>query len=249
MPATLGGGGEIFNQDFGFPGVFYSRNITPHALSTWTDGEIVRAITSGVSKDGSPLFPVMPHPNYGKMSQEDIYSIVAYLRTLKPVVKTIPASVPDFPMNIIINTIPKPANFQEIPDKKNLELYGGYIFNAAACNECHTKAEKGEKIAGMELAGGFEFPMPAGVLRSPNITPDMETGIGSWNETAFVNRFKSYADSSYTPPAVEQGAYNTIMPWMMYSKMTEEDLKALYAYLRTAKPIHNEVVRFTPKGN
>ncbi len=134
-PGTLGGGGEIFNQDLGFPGVYYSKNITPYGLGNWTDGEIVRAITTGVSKDGHALFPVMPHPNYGKMDQEDIYSIVAYLRSLKPIQKDIPASVSDFPMNIIINTIPKPASFTPIPDTTDLELYGAYVFNAAACAE------------------------------------------------------------------------------------------------------------------
>jgi len=245
VPTTLGAGGEIFNQEYGFPGVFYSKNITPYALGSWTDGEVLIAITSGVSKNGSALFPVMPHPNYGQMDKEDIYSIIAYLRTLKPIEKDIPASVPDFPMNIIINTIPKPAAFKQIPDKKNLELYGSYIFNAAACNECHTKSVNGEKIKGMELAGGFEFKMPGGVLRSSNITPDMETGIGGWSEQAFVNRFKSYADTNYVPATIEKGKYNTFMPWMMYSKMTEEDLRALFAYLKTVKPVKNKIVRYT----
>ncbi len=245
MQGTLGAGGEIFNQEFGFPGVFYSKNITPYGIGNWTDGEVFRAITAGVSKDGSALFPVMPHPNYGQMDKEDIYSIIAYLRTLKEVKKDIPASVPDFPMNIILNTIPKPASFKQIPDKKNLELYGAYVFNAAACAECHTKTEKGEKIAGMELAGGFEFKMPFGIVRSPNITPDAETGIGGWSEQAFINRFKVYADSSYSSPIVEKGKFNTVMPWLMYSKMEEEDLRALFTYLKTVKPVVNRVERFT----
>ena len=248
-PGTLGAGGEIFNQEFGFPGIFYSKNITPYKLIAWSDGEIFRAITSGVSKDGSPLFPVMPHPNYGQMDKEDIYSIIAYLRTLKPIQKDIPASTPDFPMNIILNTIPKPANFTTIPDKTNPEIYGKYLFNAAACSECHSKAENGAKIEGMELAGGFEFKMPGGLLISPNITQDVETGIGGWTEEAFLNKFKTYSDSNYKAPLVEKGNFNTVMPWLMYSKMTDEDLKALYAYLKTVKPIKNRVVRYTPNKN
>jgi len=57
---SFGGGGDRFDQSMGFPGVFYSRNLTPFALNKWTDGELFRAITTGVSKDGSALFPMMP---------------------------------------------------------------------------------------------------------------------------------------------------------------------------------------------
>jgi len=247
LPGTLGAGGEVFNQEFGFPGVFYSKNITPYGLSNWTDGEVLRAITSGVSKNGEALFPVMPHASYGKLDKEDIYSIIAYLRTLKPIKKDIPASQPDFPMNFIINTIPKTATFAPIPDKKDQVQYGEYLFTAAACKECHTKQDKGVPLEGMELAGGFEFKMPGGgVLRSSNITPHMETGIGEWSQQAFVNRFKSYTDSNYIPAVVAKGKYNTVMPWMMYGKMSEEDLAAIYTYLATVKPIDNKVTKFTP---
>ncbi|ABG60115.1 cytochrome c-related protein [Cytophaga hutchinsonii ATCC 33406] len=244
---SWGKGGEIFDQKFGFPGIFYSKNITPAALSSWTDGEIYRAITSGVSKDGSALFPVMPHPNYGKMATEDIYSIIAYLRTLAPIENNVPESKPDFPMNFIINTIPSKAEPHAIPDKKAQVAYGKYLLNAAACAECHTKQDNGRKIAGMEFAGGFEFPITGGILRSSNITPDAETGIGDWNEAAFINRFKMYADSLYTPAKVSPTEYNTIMPWMMYAKMTREDLGAIYAYLKTVKPVSNNVEKFTSK--
>ena len=60
VPGTLGKGGEKFDETMNFPGTFYSRNVTPFGLKDWTDGEIYRAITSGVSKDGHPFFPVMP---------------------------------------------------------------------------------------------------------------------------------------------------------------------------------------------
>ncbi|MDB5255916.1 MAG: cytochrome c-related protein [Chitinophagaceae bacterium] len=247
VPGTLGSGGETFDQTYGFPGAFYSKNITPFGLKDWTDGEILRAITSGVSKNGKALFPVMPHPAYGKLDKEDIYSIIAYLRTLPSVAKEVPASKPDFPMNFIINTIPKPAAFTTRPDTADRVKYGEYLFTASACKECHTKQDKGQPIEGMELAGGFEFKMPSGgLVRSSNITPDEETGIGNWTETGFVQRFRAYADSSYQPAALQKGNFNTIMPWMMYGKMKEQDLAAIYAYLKTVKPIKNEVKRFDP---
>lgn len=96
----------------------------------------------------------------------------------------------------------------------------------------------------MELAGGFEFPMPhGGTARSANITPDKETGIGKWTEEAFVQRFKLYSDSALIP--VNKGEFNTVMPWTMFSTMKTEDIKAIYAYLKTVKPIKNKVVKFS----
>lgn len=247
IAGTLGSGGELFAEEFGFPGTFVSKNITPYALGKWTDGEILRAITSGISKDGSALFPVMPHHRYGEMDKEDIYSIIAYLRTVPPIQKENVASKANFPMNFIINTIPKPANFQTIPPKTDQVSYGKYLFNAAACNDCHTKAENGAPIVGMESAGGFEFPLPTGVARSANITPDEETGIGKWTQETFVRRFKAYADSSYVPATISEGQFNSVMPWTMYAQMNEEDLAAMYAYMKTIKPVKNKVEHFTAK--
>lgn len=246
VPGTLGKGGEEFNQKFGFPGQFFAKNITPAGIGNWTDGEVLRAVTSGVTKDGNAIFPVMPHAAYGRMDKEDVLSIIAYLRSLPAIAHEVPASVPDFPMNFIINTIPKKAEFSKRPDPSDQFAYGAYLFNAAACGDCHTKQDKGQPIAGMELAGGFEFPLfTGGIVRSANITPDPETGIGTWTEQQFVDRFKVFADSSYVPPTIGKGEFNTVMPWMMYAQMTNEDLKAIYAYLKTVKPIKNQVQRFS----
>jgi hypothetical protein len=96
------------------------------------------------------------------------------------------------------------------------------------------------------MAGGFEFPIPTGgIVRSANITPDRETGIGAWTEEQFLSRFRTYSDSSYAPAAVEQGAFNTMMPWGYYSKMKEEDLKAIFTYLKSLTPVKNEVTKFS----
>jgi hypothetical protein len=96
------------------------------------------------------------------------------------------------------------------------------------------------------FAGGREFLFPNGaVVRSSNITPDKETGLGTWTKESFIQRFKSYADSSYVIPTVGPDEFNTIMPWTMYAKMKEEDLAAIYAYLQTVKPIASTVTKFT----
>src|SRR5436190_29924 len=63
---TLGMGGEEFDEQAGFNGKFYAKNITPFALQDWTDGEILRAISSGVSRNGNALSPEMPYISYGQ---------------------------------------------------------------------------------------------------------------------------------------------------------------------------------------
>jgi len=243
---TLGQGGEEFTEKFGFPGNYYSKNITPHSLQNWTDGEILRAMVSGVNKNGDALFPVMPYPAYSQMAREDLYSIIAYLRTLKSVDKANIESSTNFPMNFILNTIPKEAILVEnAPDKSDMLAYGKYVFTIASCADCHTKTDKGKPVEGMELAGGFAFPLPGGgTVYSSNITPDMETGIGTMNADAFVARFKAYADTAYVSATVKAGEFNTIMPWTMYGHMEENDLRAIFAYLQSVRPVSNKVTKF-----
>lgn len=245
FPETLGAGGEVFDQSIGLPGRFISRNITPAALGTWTDGEIFRAITSGVSKDGSALFPLMPYHHYAQLDEEDIFAVIAYLRTLDPVVNDLPASKADFPISILINTMPVKPNLQPRPDKHDLIAYGRYLTTAAACTDCHTRMERGEFV-GEPFAGGNEYPVADGsVVRSANITPH-ETGIGNWTKDQFIARFKVYADSAYVHRKVPPGEFQTYMPWTMYAGMDGEDLAAIYEYLQTIEPVDNRLEIFTP---
>jgi len=244
-PGTLGGGGDVFDQNMGFPGRFVSRNLTPFALSDWTDGEIFRAITTGVSRDGSALFPVMPYPHYSKLAEEDIYAVIAYLRTLDPIENELESSTADFPVSILINTMPVEPEFQPRPTLDNPVDYGRYMITAAACTDCHTRMENGAFV-GEPYAGGNEFRLPDGsIVRSANLTPH-ETGIKNMSKEQFVRRFKVYADSSYAPNKVAPGEFQTLMPWQMYAGMATEDLEAIYDYLRTLEPVENKVQIFTP---
>lgn len=243
---TEGMGGERFDETMGFPGAFYSPNITPAHLGSWTDGEILRAMTEGVSRDGRPLFPIMPYPAFGQMSEEDSHAIIAYLRTLAPIEHTPPASAPNFPMSLILRTMPKPATPRPHPDPSDTVAYGGYLVTIAACAECHTPAEKGKPLPGLDFAGGFEVSMPGGTLRSANITPDQITGIGTWTRERFIATFKVHATAD-AAPVNEPSGFNTIMPWTRYAMMTEQDLGAIYDYLRTIPAITHAVVTFTPK--
>lgn len=247
VKGTEGMGGEAFTPAFGFPGTFYSQNITPYNLDKWTDGEILRAITCGVNKDGIALFPVMPYHSYGSMDKEDIKSIIAYLRTLKPMKNDIPASKPDFPMNFLINTIPEKARFTSLPSRDNTVEYGKYLVNAASCSECHTNFIKGKHVEGMDFAGSREFDLPDGKkIFSANITPDKETGIGLWTEDMFIAKFKAFEDAGKLQDYRSPKDYQSMMPWNMYAGMDSSDLRAIYAYLKTLKPISNKVVLNLP---
>ena len=243
IPETLGKGGEYFDENLGMPGKLYSKNITPYHLKNWSDAELFRAITSGVNKNGEALFPLMPYPNYGKMDKEDIYDIIAYIRSLRPIENTTPGHIFDFPMNFIINTIPDKAHLSVKPAKSDTIAYGAYLTNAAACIECHTQVERGHIIPDLAFAGGREFIGPNGASISANITPDNESGIGKWSAEDFVERFKAY--KSYDSlPTMASNEINTLMPWYMFSGMQESDLVAIYKYLQSLKPIKNKVVHY-----
>ncbi len=247
VPGTEGNGGEVFDESFGFPGTIIAHNITPAALGSVSDGVLYRAITSGVDKNGKAMFPLMPYTRFNSMSEEDVLSVIAYIRSLKPVENITPETKLNFPLNLIVRTIPMKRTPQPEPDTANIYEYGKYLTNAASCTECHTKQVKGEPVAGMEFAGGFEFPFPdKSVVRSANITPDEETGIGAWSETNFIARFKFYDSAEAKTLKAEVIGYQSMMPWVMYAGMTERDLGAIYKFLRTVKPVKNHIEKYTP---
>ncbi len=255
VPGTAGKGGEYFGEEMDIPGKIYASNITPAAIGDWTDGELVRAIVSGVNKDGDALFPIMPYANFARLPEDDIYSIVAYIRTLKPIPNEIPKRKIKFPVNLFIRRMPKRYSHQTRPDTSDKIAYGEHVTTIAGCADCHTPMKRGKPIKGMEFAGGNKFPFPGedmhGTTRSANITPHIETGIGEWTEEAFVERFKKFAGPDGKEIVIHEGhlGANTFMPWTLYAEMTEGDLRAIYAYLRTVKPIENTVKKYSPESD
>jgi mono/diheme cytochrome c family protein len=244
VPGTEGKGGEAFTHALmGVPGDFYARNITPTALADWTDGEIARAITTGVNKHGEALFPVMPYRNYGELDPEDVDALVAYIRTLKPQPDEVPDRSFHFPMQIMVRTLPQPAHLTARPDPSDRVAYGGYLVRTAGCAECHGTRDQGGAVKpGMEYAGGMEFRFPqGGIVRAPNITPDADTGIGTWGEAQFVMRFKVWERVPDRVLPANQRSTNTVMPWKQLGGMTRDDLSAVYAFLRDQKPVIHRV--------
>ncbi len=243
---TEGKGGQRFDENImDLPGVLYARNITPAGIGTMTDGQLFRVLTAGIDRDGNVLFPLMGYPSFNKLTDEDLYSIIAYIRTLPPIENAVPKSHINFPVNLLIRTVPAHHVSQPEPNRSNPYEYGKYLVNAAGCGDCHTPMKKGEPVKGMEFAGGAEFRFPVGTIRSANITPDEETGIGAWTKEFFVARFKEYdkPDAKTIDPETMH-AY-TVMPWTLFAGMTEDDLGAIYTYLRTLPPVHHQVEHFS----
>lgn len=241
---TTGMGGQEFN--LGPAGMLYSKNITPAAIGSWTDGELRRAVTTGVSRDGTPLFPLMPYPHYGVMDEEDIHAVLAYARSLKAIENDdIPERRLAFPLNLIVRTIPAPATPQTRPPATDKLAYGRYMLRSALCADCHTPIDdRGTPLPGMDFAGGMQFLETGYRSRAANITPDADTGIGSWTEQQFIDRFKGFAGIESPVLSEIERRQNTPMPWTAYAGMTREDLAAIYAALRAQKPIVNRVNRF-----
>jgi mono/diheme cytochrome c family protein len=243
-PELLGAGGEPFS--LGPAGVLYSKNITPAAIGSWSDAELLRAVTAGVSKDGTPLFPLMPYPHFGKMQEDDVHAVLAYIRSLRAIENNnIKDRELSFPLNLIVRTMPAAAAPEMQPSTGDKVAYGRYLIRSALCADCHTPIDdRGTPLPGRDFAGGNEFIETGYRVRSANITPDADTGIGSWTEQQFIDKFKAFENTPPRDLGEAERRQNTVMPITAYAGMTREDLAAIYAYLRTMTPVVNRVNKF-----
>lgn len=229
------GVGTVFPAAMGMPGLVAPPNITPDretGIGTWTDGEKIRAIREGVDRDGRALFPMMPYEKFRHMSDDDVLSLVAYLDSLSPVKHAVPKTRVKFPVSVLIKGAPQPAGHVPPPDRRDRQKYGEYLVNVAGCMDCHTPS----------LSGGQRFQMAPGVqVVSANISPDLKTGIGRWTEQDFLDRIYQYRDyAEQGSPKVGPESF-TLMPWLNFSQLPPEDLKAIYAYLRSRPPVYKAV--------
>jgi mono/diheme cytochrome c family protein len=241
VPGTEGKGGQK-------KGVWVS-NITPAALASRTDEEIIRTITTGINHLGDTLFATMPYMSYKYLTRYDAESIVAYLRTLKPINNKVPPmDLGNRPVGILTSMY---QDWYENDVYKDLDQplldsvsqKGKYLVTIGGCVACHTNIDL--KLLAFKrdslLAGGQLSNKPGQKFKvlSANITPDSVTGIGAWTEDMFLAKFASYRNKEMY--AHDPGKYNSEMPWSILSNMTDEDIRNIYRYLRTVKPIRNKV--------
>jgi len=246
---TEGQGGYPFDKRLGVPGVVQAQNITPDpefGLGHWTDGEVIRAIREGVDRKGAALFPMMPYAAFRDMSDEDVRSIVAYLRTFKPIRHEVAKRRLDFPVNLLIKFAPRPVDGPvAAPDAKDTVAYGKYLVTIAGCGICHTPVDsKGQPIPDMKFSGGWMMVGPWGRVVTANLTPDPDNYMGQASREEFIGRFKSFESLAGENTPVAPAGRNTLMRWPQFAGMTREDLGAIYDYLKTIKPIKKKINSF-----
>ena len=244
VPGTEGQGGQK-------KGVWVS-NITPAALASQTDEEIIRTITTGINHLGDTLFATMPYMSYKYLTRYDAESIVAYLRTLKPINNKVPPmDLGNRPVGILTSMY---QDWYENDVYKDLDQplldsvsqKGKYLVTIGGCVACHTNIDL--KLLAFKrdslLAGGQLSNKPGQKFKvlSANITPDSATGIGAWTEDIFLAKFVSYRNKEMY--AHDPGKYNSEMPWSIFANMKDEDIRSIYRYLRTVKSIRNKVTKW-----
>lgn len=219
-------------------------NITPDpdtGAGRWTDDAMARAIREGIGHDGRALFPVMPYVNYRIMSDEDLAAVITYIRSLPTVRHEQAKSEIPFPVNRLINAAPKriDAPVGE-PDVSTPEKRGAYLTTLASCTDCHTpRNEKGQYLAGMAFAGGNV--VLHGDAREPKAAPNLTpspNGIPYYTDALFIETIRT--------GRVRDRKISDIMPWGHYRGMTDDDLKAIFAYLKTLAPVDHYVDNTMP---
>ena len=204
-------------------------NITPASkVGDWSDAELKRAIREGVRPDGSIIGPPMPFPLYRHLSDEDLDAVVAYVRRVAPVEHETPASVYRIPLPPAWGSpVTGPV---EAPSREDAAAYGAYIAGPLAhCTECHsTPDERGVPDPEHALGGGgLEFTGPWGVSVAANITP---TNLGDWTDAEIETAIR-------TGKRKDGGQLKPPMPFGYYANMTDADMKALIAYLRSLQEL------------
>jgi len=222
-----------------------SANLTSDSatgLGAWTEGEIVRAIRNGQRKDGRLLAPVMPYEWFHEMSDRDAFAVARYLKTLPPVSNRVHQQ-PNlmFRMGRALFLGPKSGNTFAAPPRGPTAEYGAYLSqHVALCADCHTPTKGLQSKPDRRRLFAGQSPPPTSFPANPaNLTPDTLTGIGAWSEAAFLNTLRTGIDPHRKP-------LNRFMPWPQLRRMTDEDLRAIYQYLRTVPAVRHEVPRRAP---
>ena len=229
-------GGEAFVLPFG---ALYSTNITPDVetgIGKYDDAQFLAAVHRGVRRDGARLYPAMPFVSYTYMTDADALAIKAYLFSLKPVHAPAIANTFSFPFNqrwgmagwaLLFNA---DSRFEPHADRSAEWNRGAYLSEALAhCGECHTPRnlfqalDNRRKFAGAVTAGWRAF----------NITSDPQSGVGAWTDAGLAHYLATgHAEGRGTAAGPMGEAVDLSLAYL-----TEADIEAMVAYLRTVPPI------------
>ncbi|HEV8270556.1 MAG TPA: hypothetical protein VGQ04_04580 [Chitinophagaceae bacterium] len=224
--------------EFALPiGKLYSKNITPDdetGIGKVPDSVLARSLRYGVARDGRALFDFMPFHN---LSDEDLVAVLSFLRAQPAVKNDVPGNKLNFMGKAVKAFLIKPVGpdgeVSKSVKQDTAAEYGKYLATYVTnCRGCHTNRSL--------MTGAYTGPMFAGGLKldaadgsycvTPNLTPDKETGkITGWTQQQFIDRFR-----------LKKIIGASDMPWDQFRKMSDDDLKAIYKYLVSLKPIRND---------
>ena len=203
IPGKTGGGFVFPNVELDLPepNRIVAPNISPdpdYGAGKWKDADFVRALRRGIGHDGRTLFPLMPYPFFRNISDEDLASVIVYVRSIPAVHIERPKTVLSDDLKKVLQPLPPMVPVAE-PDKSDRAAYGKYLVNAGHCAACHTPTdERGNPLPGMDFAGGVTLtgawgpdPIKLVSVTSLNLTPD-PSGISYFNDKTFI-----YGDSHW----------------------------------------------------
>ena len=220
------------------PGTFRTPNLTPDratGIGAVSDGQLARVLRYGVRRDGRAAVPFM---NYHQLSDGDLTALISFLRSQPPVSHPVPPHDLNFLGKAVMAFVIEPIGPRAEPAKRSPEPgptieRGEYLVSTVGeCADCHTlRSMVDGSFTGPRLAGGGAMVQKGGlVLVPPNLTPDPKTGrLASWSEDQFVARFRQGKLIPESP-----------MPWAAFTRMTDDDLRAIYRYLRSVAPVEHD---------
>jgi mono/diheme cytochrome c family protein len=229
-------GGQAFETPFA---TFYTPNITSDketGIGNFTDEQLARAIRYNVNHNNRAMVSFM---SYNAMNDDDIAAIISYLRTTPPVRNVVPQHDYNLLGKELMRFLVKPV----VPTIQNIgpdttAVYGKYLaYNVMNCNGCHTKRGSRGEFIGEPFAGGYSWKLDDGTYTSANLTPDDSTGrIAKWPQDVFIRKFRAARTLQNSP-----------MPWDAYKILTDNDLKAIYKFLKQLPPVYNEIATYSAK--
>ena len=221
-------GGRLVLEDPAFTAI--APNITPGgAVAGWSDADLARAIREGLRPDGSLIGPPMPFTMYRGLGDEDLASIVMFLRTLPAVDNDPGKSTYNIPLPPAYGP---PVTSVAAPAQGVTVEYGAYLAGPVAhCMECHTPmTPEGQLLLVTDFGrGGFEFPGPWGVSVASNLTSHQD-GLAGYSDDevrAMITKGLRKDGTPMLPP----------MPYGFFAEMSDDDVSAIILYLRTLPPL------------
>ena len=208
-------------------------NITPDrqtGIGAWTEADLKRSLREGVRPSGVALAPQMPFAFYKILTPRDLDAVAAYIRSVAPVQNAVQA--PLYKAAMHAQTIPGAEKAFDDAALADPVKRGFYLATIAHCMECHSRRPDGtQDFKNWYGKGGHEMKGPFGTVKVSNITSHPKSGIGAWSDAEIkraLTQGVSRDGRAFKQPMARQG---------YFSKMTEADLDALVAWLRTVPPI------------